>query len=218
MDVQHTKTWISASSFAKPRISDCQKPFAKSEAHPPYLQKGGVGGPQFHLSRLPHKKGKWNHKWNSRGHPPSPLPFLRGYPQKRDASKRVRRRVLRRSQQPRREGPQCLAHEPQELLRERIDIDGSPDPFPGKKREMGAGAEGVGGGGRWGRKRKSVGSPPKKRVLLSQSDVPAKIYTQHQGTPAAKFAQIAKHVFFFGGGAFQWLRQRHGSDIGSLIK
>ena len=34
---------------------------------PPTFRRRGVGGPQFHLSSLPHKRGS----------PPSPIPFLR---------------------------------------------------------------------------------------------------------------------------------------------
>ena len=34
-------------------------------------------GTQFQLSSLPRRK--WNPEWNSRGHPPPPIPYLKGW-------------------------------------------------------------------------------------------------------------------------------------------
>ena len=48
--------------------------------HPPDLGGRGVGGPPPPIPFIysSPQKGKWHHKWNSRGHPPSPNSILKG--------------------------------------------------------------------------------------------------------------------------------------------
>ena len=53
-----------------PQVSSVTHLVAIVPTHPPYLKGRGVGGPPISFVDSSPQKGKWHHKWNSRGHSP----------------------------------------------------------------------------------------------------------------------------------------------------